>query len=908
MASDPFATEGFFRSQLGTNTSGVDGDRYRVEGELGRGGMGVVTQVWDRRLERMVACKRPHPSSSEIQLAAFNVEASVTALLSHPAIPPILDSGEDALGVFYTMPVLTGRTLTQTLLDGIPLAAAVRLVADVAAGVQSAHDQGVVHRDLKPDNLLVTQAESPFVLDWGVALDPRAPVHQPVGTPGYRAPEQDRGEPVDQRADVYSLGCILNDVLRTTDDDDELRSIAAHCLHTAPDDRYPNAGALARDLRIWLDGGRVRAHRYSTATLVGRWVLANRTLVVVSLLAVLGVATASLVGIVEQQKEYRRAETSLSTSESLRATVFRQRNDRQRAEWTAAQSLVHRDNPIARGVLAAWSDDSRPHALVVRSAECNDGWLQNDGSLVCLVGSVVTRHTFDGPRQSGLVRDEGRPEWVVFDGVDLLVSQNPFRYAVGTTQSSRVHAVSPLPGGSGYRDTKRVSTDPLGPDMQYGPELCDQIEVAHQQGDLITVACRDGSMHVNRTIHLIASVRTDSPSAAAVVSATPRTDGSEHVRLLVGTFNGTLELHDGATVRTTKSLIGPPRALLPLPDGRFLSHGERGGVAVVDPESLVQWPLLGSGVDQLVVVGDHWVTYGTDVIQWSVPPPAPFTQVAFDHGGLSSLNLSPNGASFTAGHGDGTLDLVDHQTGRSREIWTQPNNAAQLAAFLDDDHLVTYRDHILYRLDLNTAEAEPLGRWSGRTAATWGDDLVIDHWGLELSVVRDEVVRLLWPDPRDYVIHEGALWVVDDGGEITRASARQPLEPRFTVAGARRLAVTSTDVYVATADALSSYTHDGIRRWTLPLDRAPDALVAGPNHVVVSDMARSIHVFDPDGTPTHVMLEAHDRPIRHLMLEGDDLLTGGWDGLVKRWTLSYAGAPEQLHAKLGRAWAIPVEP
>jgi serine/threonine-protein kinase len=216
------------------------GPRYDVKEELGRGGMGEVHLCWDRRIGRLVARKRRAKGSAELK--RFLREASVQGQLEHPTIVPLHDLALDEDGeLYFTMKAIRGRTLkpilaarrdgdAQTLAD-FPIRKLLKCLANVCLGVAFAHSRGVVHRDLKPDNLMLGEFGEVYVLDWGVAKLKAAgaaddelmrvplrgsvtKIGSMIGTAGYMSPEQCTGEvAVDERSDIYSLGAILFEIL-----------------------------------------------------------------------------------------------------------------------------------------------------------------------------------------------------------------------------------------------------------------------------------------------------------------------------------------------------------------------------------------------------------------------------------------------------------------------------------------------------------------------------------------------------------------------------------------------------------------------------------------------------------------------------------------------------------------------
>jgi len=197
--------------------------RYRIDRELGVGGMATVYLADDLRHGRRVAIKLLHPElSAVLGLERFLAEIKLTAGLQHPHILPLFDSGSADGLLYYVMPYVEGETLRRRLQRDrqLPVAEAIRLATEVADALEYAHGRGVVHRDIKPENILL-QGDHAEVSDFGIALAVEqaggsrlTQTGLSLGTPQYMAPEQATGEKtVDQRADVYALGAVTYEML-----------------------------------------------------------------------------------------------------------------------------------------------------------------------------------------------------------------------------------------------------------------------------------------------------------------------------------------------------------------------------------------------------------------------------------------------------------------------------------------------------------------------------------------------------------------------------------------------------------------------------------------------------------------------------------------------------------------------
>ena len=257
------------------------GDRYRALEEIGRGGMATVYLASDRALDREVAVKVPHDAIDSALESRLRLEARVLARLEHPGIVPIHDVGRLVDGrLFYVMKLVRGRTLRAHMTHLPDLSERLRVFERICEPVAFAHAHGCIHRDLKPDNVMIGEFGEVMVMDWGVARvdDAAEPIAEEaviVGTRGFMPPEQARGvADVDPRADVYSLGAILYFLLTggepgahatsisgRRDLPRALRAVCARALAPAPEARYPSVSALSEDVARFRAGSAVEAHR-----------------------------------------------------------------------------------------------------------------------------------------------------------------------------------------------------------------------------------------------------------------------------------------------------------------------------------------------------------------------------------------------------------------------------------------------------------------------------------------------------------------------------------------------------------------------------------------------------------------------------------------------------------------------
>lgn len=246
------------------------GTRYTLVREIARGGMGVIYEAEDQELQRTVALK---VVSSEIagpeSVERLRAEARIIAQLEHPGIVPVHDAGELPDGrAWYAMKFVRGKTLREVMEGAAAASDLLRIFLRVCETVAFAHAHGVIHRDLKPDNVMVGAFGEVLIMDWGVGA---------VGTHGFMAPEQQRGT-VDSRTDVFALGKMLAHLGRAAAGR-PLRAIVDKATRADPGDRYQDAGGVAADVVRFLDGERVLAHRETVLEKLTRWLRRHRALV-----------------------------------------------------------------------------------------------------------------------------------------------------------------------------------------------------------------------------------------------------------------------------------------------------------------------------------------------------------------------------------------------------------------------------------------------------------------------------------------------------------------------------------------------------------------------------------------------------------------------------------------------------
>ncbi|MCX5746947.1 MAG: serine/threonine-protein kinase [Proteobacteria bacterium] len=388
----------------------VPSARFTEHGELGRGGMGRVADARDEVLGRDVAIK--HMLSTEaVDLARFEREARITARLEHPSIVPLYDAGRNADGSpFYVMRKVDGRPLDQLVDDGAAGETLVPNMLAVCDAVAFAHARGIIHRDIKPTNILVGAYGETLLIDWGLAREldavpdagssfgsmPAAAgaggippsdgdlgtltrVGTVAGTPGFMAPEQARGEHLARQVDVFALGATMFYILSrqppfaSFDSGTEmlaqvaanrtprwerlpkqtpadLRAILVKAMAPRVEDRYADAGALAADLRRFVTGNLVGAHRYGRLEQLRRFGRRHRAAVVVAGAGLAIVGIVALLAIRRVIVERDGATTARDAERTARAFAEQRQQeavDNADTQLIARAALQAEDDPVA---------------------------------------------------------------------------------------------------------------------------------------------------------------------------------------------------------------------------------------------------------------------------------------------------------------------------------------------------------------------------------------------------------------------------------------------------------------------------------------------------------------------------------------------------------------------------------
>ena len=688
-----------------------DPERYEQVAEQGRGGLGRVVRAVDKRLGRTVAVKELL-RQDDWHEARFVREALITARLEHPGIVPVHEAGRWPNGSpYYVMKLVEGRTLKELLArhgswrERLSLLPHVLAIADA---VGYAHSEGVIHRDLKPSNVIVGEFGETIVIDWGLARDRRTDVPDAppemaiatgsgvstvsgkiVGTPAYMAPEQARGEATDERADVYALGAVLYELLAGTaphaDETPqtsldkviagppvplaevapgaptELVDIVAKAMARMPADRYPNATAVAEDLRRFSTGKLVSAHAYTPWQIVTKKIKQHRGVVVVAL------ASAIVLGAMGVES-FRKvvAERDIARGERARAELATRQVEDKRRELllVQAQTSLRKDPTAALAWIASTQvgDDDRAAAVDVVDEAISAG---------------VARHVF---RPGGWVMTAD----FTADGRDAILS----------VRDGRVLACAVATGGCrelgrGAFDAERMAISPEGVIVTGGARGEVDAWSTTGQGPRVLLAGNDLMV---RHLAFAANGRSVIVERGRAIE-------------IVG-LDGT---HETVAPQGANQIVVAPgdlsrRIALVGSDQIAIVHGGKTDVIARAPHALLAiW---------ISPEGDTIVTYDGSTV-WALPYAAksdtPLRKVAEFHGDLHPPVWSPDRTTIALFGDENEITLATLATGATRKLRGHTDRMYTVQFTRDGHKLVSASDDATARVwDLDSDTSQEL--------------------------------------------------------------------------------------------------------------------------------------------------------------------------------------------------------
>ncbi|MCB9675338.1 MAG: protein kinase [Alphaproteobacteria bacterium] len=944
----------------------TDAPRYGPPRLLGEGGIGAVFAMHDSRLGREVARKELKPGASHRTLRRFLREARVTAQLEHPGIVPVHDAGVDADGRhYYTMKYVRGRSLGDALADAHGLADRLRWVDSLVDAVQAmayAHSRGVIHRDLKPDNLMVGEFGESLVVDWGLAralddLDDRDPTDEsppdrPLdlgdsaqtvqggisGTPSYMAPEQAKGEILSPASDVFGLGAILYEMLTGAppygrgaaieilrraakgvwrpvrdvqpDAPPELAAIAEKALQPDVAARYATAGEMAADLVAWQQGRRVGAHTYTSRELLQRFAAAYRAPLAVLALGLVVTAGTGSAGwyTTAQQRDAAvqaraDAERALATSYQARASTAQDEGFGLEAMLLAAAALETREDPDSRGVLARFRQTPQLAFEATIETACTR-LVEAGEDFVCSGDGWITRLDREGAVQ-WKVEHEGR---VLEAGSGLVL--------VSDVDRSLLAALS---DGDG-RELWQIAGAPtggLGPDGSVwaaGRErlvirgASETVEQAGPGSLMTRFRVHDGAMY---GLTVSGNLYRFDPSGARTTVRSARQQSFDF------DFVGALSVVVGETVEALDA-DGHVVATLPSTQTSFsvAPRGER--VAVLDVGGgLALWaPAEGilharsrthAGPGSAVFTSDDtlWVGDVDGLRRWRVEPGMPDV---IDIGVRSKqLALSPDGTRAVACGQHGFLAVLALEP--FDVLWLEASDRGtdtDLCGWVDGTRIYAGPERETPGVR-DAATGAPVGHLQpgvrGGVALTAEGGWVLRPPADAAHWVLENSVdgrRRDLPEVSFVTEDSGRVWLQDPEGLREVRLPEGDLGPVVHRMGADERFLAVSDVgYVARHGQLAEYRSGaGDVRCALGSVTGPPTFAGDRLLLPRADGVISVVGLE-DGCPTVAELRGHTRRIGKLHVVGRTLYSHGWDGEIRRWDLGALDAdPATLRAEL----------
>ncbi|HEX3483055.1 MAG TPA: serine/threonine-protein kinase [Kofleriaceae bacterium] len=898
----PPADDRRWRAAIGPGddaTRTFDPSRYRILGEHGRGARGSVSRAHDRSLGRDIAIKELI-SRGDLDEVRFLREALITARLEHPGIVPVYEAGRWPDGTpFYAMKLVAGRALSEILAERTTIDERLPLLHHVIAvtdAIAYAHGRNIIHRDLKPANILVGEFGETVVIDWGLAKDLTVPevatagdasptalddgltaTGSVMGTPAYMPPEQRRGAAVDRRADVFAIGAMLWElcalqrtpptsaaqrrrILRRAGIERDLIAIIDKAVDPEPACRYPDAGALASDLKAFKAGARISARDYSLLAMLVHWTLRHRALA--------ATVAAALIVLIAGGVDYVR---------SIAAERDRADQERDRARLSEASAVLERDPTRARDLLAALTARSPQYALLMSQARQGAaarvlsepagvaGMFRAPGAtelaLLTQTGEFYRLDPRTGTRRL-IDREVGGA--VTYHAGDWLYVRKPFdtsALSIATPSTRDVFNARGLTGVS-----RLVS-------------MRDSVYAVDAQNDLYRLS-RDAPVLVRRDVHRVAGA------------------GSW---LLVCSQDGTLEgLHDGSVMFHDRCLRDLSPGTMAVRGDDYATVTDRGVLIASRAGRVLELPTAISGEYELalsstgvVAVADY--EHGSST--WFIRPGAAAIERSPVHPG--PMAVAADGRYAAWGYRDGTLIVVDTLSGPSWELKGHSDPITDLAIDADHATLTSYSRRELRVWDLTPPPITPVRdvpcraldlqpSLDGSTVALACTDGSVSVWSRRTGTVtrlhqhHGQALGVRWLG--SFVCSgswDGKVLCTTTDGRATRTyDPRSGRVTRFTGSpDARVIVFTTADgrIWKLDGELHPLYSQDKIFQLAISSDAR---LLAS------CGVGGSLVVFDLVDNRVVSRVTAHRTAAMSVAWWSRTLLSSGSDGLMRQWSIS----------------------
>ncbi len=860
---------------------------YELLGELGRGGMGVVYQARQGSLNRLVALKlvRAGEFADEKEIARFRAEAEAAGHLDHPNIVPIYEVGEHEGRHYFSMKLVAGGSLAGRISNSqISNRDAASLLATIARAVHYAHQRGLLHRDLKPGNILLDRDGQPHITDFGLArrIDTDSAMTQAgtiVGTPSYIAPEQAAGAKVlTTGADVYSLGAILYELLagrppfvgatvmetlqKVLNEEPvppsrlnaergkrnvetarrashrlcssfcvphsalkDLETICLKCLEKDPARRYGSAESLAEDLGRWLRHEPIRARPTTPAERFQKWTRRN-PLLAGALAAILVVGLCGLAGILWQ---WRAAQLARNAEQA-------QREHAERALWESLASQAR-----AERMSFTVGRRDRILAAVLKASRLRTGAVLRDEAAAALAIPDLSPPLWEraGSNLEFCPHFDGRFEYYVTDdrrgSLHVHAVSNHVPVVTLSTTNLRAGAVRFSPDGrwlAGWFDPGRLHVWEWREQRavfsaNVGPSDGERTRMAFSPDNRSLVLAMS-ERHLE-----VFEVATGALKSSTPLSGTPgnlafAADGTQ----IAFSIGERVEVWDvkAMELRQTCILDEPVRSLAWHPNGRLLAVG------AFELGQIVLWDL--TTTNRMILEGHR--------------------------GAVETLLFRPQGDLLISGSWDGTTRFWDPYSGRMLSV-TEPRSGT--AAQLSDDG-----QQLAYAI-----------QW--RTFGTWRIQSPVAFQKLALSRVGHPVTECIAFSADHRLVAAGSnegcwIWEVASGKVVWRTKLRD-----------------IRSVYFQSTNRLLASGSDGVFSWRLdrtglPGSQNPEVLVVPQNNFERSGLSQDGTMMGVVGSDEALIFPVDDparnRSIAHkqesrlndisLSPDGRQFATGTWNG------------------------------